>query len=94
MCSVTRLSHILATSGQFSLFTDHKNLLYIFSPTRYSSNVARHIVHKKQRWAIRMSEFDFVIEHVAGEHSTWADMLTRRAGRVMNRTLYAILQYC
>ncbi len=36
VASVTRLSHILAACGEFSLFTDHKNILYVLSPTRFT----------------------------------------------------------
>ncbi len=75
----TRLSHILAACGEFSQFTDHKNTLYMLSPTRFNANVARHIVHKTQRWASRLAEFNFTVEHIPGELNTWADFLTRWA---------------
>ena len=64
VASVTRLGHILAACREFSLFTDHKNILYMLSPTRFNANVARHIVHKTQRWALRLAEFNFTVEHM------------------------------
>ncbi len=67
VASVTRLSHILAACGEFSLFTDHKNILYMLSPTQFNANVARHIVHKAQRWALRLAEFTFTVEHIPGD---------------------------
>ncbi len=67
VASVTRLSHILAACGEFSLFTDHKNILYMLSPTRFNANVARHMVHKTQRWALRLAEFNFTVEHIPGD---------------------------
>ena len=79
IASVIRLAHILATCEDFSLFTDHKNILYMMSPHRFDTNVARHVVHKTQRWALRLSEFNYTIEHIPGESNTWADMLTRWA---------------
>ncbi len=42
-------------------------------------NVARHIVHKTQRWALRLAEFNFTVEHIPGAFNTWADLLTRWA---------------
>ncbi len=48
-------------------------------PTRFNANVARHIVHKMQRWALRLAEFNFTVEHIPGELNTWADFLTRWA---------------
>eukprot|EP00171_Calliarthron_tuberculosum_P007262 IDg7262t1 len=81
IASVLRLSHILAACGEFSLFTDHKNILYMMSPTRFNSSVARHVVHKTQRWALRLAEFNFTIEHIPGRDNLWADVLTRWAAR-------------
>ncbi len=48
-------------------------------PTRFNAKVARHIVHKTQRWALRLAEFNFTVEHITGELNTWADFLTRWA---------------
>lgn len=42
---------------------------------RYNANVARHVIHKTQRWALRLSEFNFTIEHILGEDNVWADIL-------------------
>ncbi len=36
---LTRLSHILAASAEFSLFTDLKNILYMLLQTRFNANV-------------------------------------------------------
>ena len=77
--SVIRLSHTLVSCAEFSLFTDHKNLLFMLNPSRFNSNVARHVVHKVQRWALRLAEFNFTIEHIPGEANLWADILTRWA---------------
>lgn len=79
VASVLRLCHILVACGEFSLFTDHKNMIFMLSPTRFNTNAARHVVHKVQRWAIRLSEFSFTIEHIPGESNVWADILTRWA---------------
>jgi len=51
----------------------------MLSPTRFNSNVARHVVHKVQRWALRLAEFNFTIEHIPGNCNVWADILTRWA---------------
>ena len=75
--SVIRLSHTLVSGAEFSLSTDRKNLLFMLNPSRFNLNVARHVVHKVQRWALRLAEFNFTIEHIPGESNLWADMLTR-----------------
>eukprot|EP00171_Calliarthron_tuberculosum_P015922 IDg15922t1 len=64
---------------------DHKNMLYMLSPTRFQANVARHVVHKVQRWAFRLAEFNFTIEHIAGDKNVWADILTRWAAPNFDR---------
>lgn len=51
----------------------------MLSPTRFNASVARHVVHKTKRWALRIAEFNFTVECVSGEHNQWADILTRRA---------------
>lgn len=62
-----------------SIFNDHKNILCMMSSTRFQANIARHIAHKLQRWAIRLSEFTFIVEHIPGEDKTWANILERWA---------------
>ncbi len=61
VASFTRLSLIFVAYGEFSLFTDHKNIMYMLAPTRFNANVARHIVHNTQRWALRLLEFNFTV---------------------------------
>ncbi len=39
----------------------HKNILYMLSPTCFNADVVRHIVHKTQRWALRLAEFNFTV---------------------------------
>lgn len=79
---VIRLAHTLASCSEFSIFTDHKNILFMLSPTRFKANVARHVVHKTQRWALRLAEFNFTVNHIPGESNVWADMLSRWASGV------------
>lgn len=79
IASVIRLRHVLVTCGEFSIFTDRKNILYVMSPNRFQSNVARSVAHKVQRWAIKLSEFNFTVEHISGKSNIWADILMRWA---------------
>ncbi len=46
------------------MFTDHKNILHMLSPTRFNANIERHIVHKMWRLALRLAEFNFTVEHI------------------------------
>lgn len=74
---VRTFDYILLQAPQFRIFTDHLNLKYIYNPHSVDSSLARHVVHKLQRWALFLSVYNYVIEHIAGELNSWADLLTR-----------------
>ena len=74
--SVIRLAHTLVANGEFSIFTYHKNIIYMMSPTRFMANVARHVVQKVQRWSIRLSELNYTVEQIPANQNVWADLLT------------------
>ena len=51
----------------FTLQTDHRNLLFLNEETKA----------KVQRWKIQIQEYDFTLEHIAGEDNIVADGLSR-----------------
>jgi hypothetical protein len=51
----------------FTVRTDHRNLLYL----------ANSQVPKLVRWRVLLSEYNFVVEHIAGRENVVADGLTR-----------------
>lgn len=59
------------------IFTDHRNLLFVYAPAAFDVNIGRHVISKVQRWAIFLSRFKFSIEHIDGIKNTFADILTR-----------------
>ena len=61
------------------MFTDHRNLLFVFAPLALSPALGRHVVSKVQRWALFLSQFEYVIEHIERHRNIFADMLTRWA---------------
>lgn len=71
-----RLDYIIC-GRTVSIFTDHANLVYLFDPYGRNPGIARHTASKLMRWALKLSVFRYVIEHVPGERNVWADMLTR-----------------
>ncbi|KAH9140433.1 hypothetical protein AeRB84_015334, partial [Aphanomyces euteiches] len=72
-----RLEYLLIRPGGFRLFTDHRNLVYMFNPLGASPNMAKYQAHKLQRWSLTMTTFPYAIECVAGEENLWADLLSR-----------------
>jgi hypothetical protein len=62
---------------EFSILSDHLNLTYIYNPLSADPTLARHVVHKLQRWAFKVSVFSYRMEHVMGELNYWTDLMTR-----------------
>lgn len=82
--SMSRLDYFTA-AGEVSLYTDHANLVYIFDPVGHNPGICKHTASKLLRWALKLSGYRYVIEHIEGERNVWADMLTRWAVKPRDR---------
>lgn len=76
--SMCRLDY-LVSGHVVSICTDHANLVYIYDPYGKNPGIPRHTASKLMRWALKLSAFRYVVEHLPGERNVWADMLTRWA---------------
>jgi len=56
---------------KFEIWTDHKNLEYFMK--------AQKLNRRQARWALYLSQFDFILKHVVGTKMGKADGLSRRA---------------
>jgi len=72
-----KMDYLFITEENVRLYTDHRNLLFVFSPLSFEPSLGRHAVSKVLRWALYLSRFSYVIEHVAGEKNIFADMISR-----------------
>ena len=72
-----KLDYMLMGHKHTHVFTDHRNLLFVFAPLSMEPSLGRHIVSKVQRWALYLSRFHYAIEHIAGDENVFADILTR-----------------
>jgi RNase H-like domain found in reverse transcriptase len=61
------------------IYSNHRNLAYIFDPLGKDPTLAKRTVSKLQRWALKLSIYRYVITHIAGEDNVRADLLSRRA---------------
>lgn len=61
------------------VYTDNRNLLYVFAPMFFQPTAGKHILSKVQRWVIFISQFRFLIKHVEGIDNVFADILIRWA---------------
>ncbi|GMF65873.1 unnamed protein product [Phytophthora lilii] len=68
------LEYLLDREKGFDIYCDHSNLIQIFAPGR---EVKQHVKGKLQRWALRITGCRYTIEHIAGEHNLWADIVSR-----------------
>jgi RNase H-like domain found in reverse transcriptase len=75
--TVTKVNYRLLSHDELSILSDHLNLTYICDPLSADPTLARHVVHKLQRWALKMSLFSYRMEHIMGELNYWTDLMTR-----------------
>jgi hypothetical protein len=75
--TVTKVDYLLLSHDEFSILSDHLNLTYIYNPVSADPTLARHVVHKLQRWALKRSVFSYRMAHVMGELNYWTDLTTR-----------------
>jgi hypothetical protein len=66
---MAKVNYLLLSHGKISILANHFNLTYIFIPLSAHPTLARHVVHKLQRWALKVSMFSYRMEHVMGELS-------------------------
>ena len=67
--TVKRADYMLHRPGGFRLFTDHKNLRYIFNPDSVISKVPKYTAGKLQRWSLLLMGYDYMIVHLPGEQN-------------------------
>lgn len=84
-----KLDYLLLGAQPAHVYTDHRNLMFSFAPLALEPTLGRHIVSKVQRWALFLSRFPFVIEHVSGKSNVFAHILTRWI-RIYRRDLKAM----
>ena len=70
---VTKFNKFLL-GKKFILRTDHKPLIHLFSPSKAISSIAN---ARLTRWALKLSAFDYQIEHIQGKNNVLADGLSR-----------------
>jgi RNase H-like domain found in reverse transcriptase len=75
--TVTKVNYLLLSHEEFSILSDHLILTYIFNPLSADPTPARHVFHKLQRWAFKMSMLSYRMEHIMGELNYWKDLMTR-----------------
>ncbi len=85
--SIERLGQVLIRPGGFRIFTDHMNLVYIYGLYRTQKI---NVMCRYDRWAVKMIQYRYTIEHVPGERNLWADLLSRWGVKAKGRTTTSV----
>jgi hypothetical protein len=82
----TKVDYLLLSHDEFSILSGHITLTSIYNPLSADPTLALHVVHKLQRWALKISVFSYRMEHVMGELNYWTDLITEwRVGWIAGR---------
>jgi hypothetical protein len=76
-----RMEYLLLRERGFHIFTDHRNLQYIFDPHSVNTSIAKYQADKLQRWTMVLQMFKYEIEYISGEDNVWGDLLSRWGSR-------------
>ncbi|POM65946.1 Hypothetical protein PHPALM_18267 [Phytophthora palmivora] len=72
-----KLDYLLLRPRPFRMYCDHRNLIHIFAP---HESVKKYVKGKLLRWAMKLMNYRYVVEHVPGHSNEWADVISRWAG--------------
>jgi hypothetical protein len=75
--TVVKHDYILLGGDTFDLWTDHKNLVYVFAPSMVNPSVRRYTSQKLERWAMQLAGYTYNVMHISGDDNVWADLMTR-----------------
>ena len=62
-----RLEYLLW--GGVHIFTDHRNLMYIFNPEACVTSVTKAMAQRLENWKAVLGRYQYAIEHIPGERN-------------------------
>ena len=57
------------------IYTDHRNLAYIFEPEACVSSLPKTAAQRLENWKMRLAQYDYTIMYISGERNCWGDLL-------------------
>ena len=75
--TLVRADYLLHPAAGFELFTDHRNLKFIFNTNSVAGSVPKYTAQKLERWALLLMGYHYTIHDIPGEVNVWADLLSR-----------------
>ena len=70
-----RLEYLLW--GEVHIYTDHRNLAYIFEPEVCASSVPKTAAQRLENWKMALARYDYTIMQISDERNSWGDLLSR-----------------
>ena len=86
MIAFDKLEYLFLRNGGIHVYTDHRNLVFLFNPTKATKVLSG----KLARWSTRLIGFEYIIHHVPGELNIFADMLSRWANPDYNVSMITL----
>ena len=59
------------------IFTDHRNLAYIFDPEACVTSVSKALAQRLEGWKCVLGQYRYTICHILGDRNAWGDLLSR-----------------
>ena len=59
------------------IFTDHRNLAYIFDPQACVTSVSKALAQRLEGWKGVLGQYRYTICHIPGDLNAWGDLLSR-----------------
>ena len=75
MNTFRRLEYLLW--GGVHIFTDHRNLTYIFNAEACVTSLTKPMAQRLENWKGVLGQYRYAIEHIPGERNCWGDLLSR-----------------
>ena len=63
--------------GGVHIFTDHRNLTYIFNPEACVTSVTKAMTQRLENWKAVLGQYRYAIVHIPGERNCCGDSLSR-----------------
>ena len=59
------------------IFTDHRNLAYIFDPEACLTSVSKALAQRLEGWKCVLGQYRYTICHIPDDRNAWGDLLSR-----------------
>ena len=59
------------------IYTDHRNLAYIFEPEACVSSMPKTAAQRLENWKMMLAQYDYTTMHISGERNCWGGLLSQ-----------------